>query len=120
MSRSRSTRAVTTAVLAATGLVLGCGQDGRAHATALADSARAPEGATVKTTLVPVGGMSCASCAGRVKKALTELDGVVEAEVRLVERDARVKYAAEKLTPERIAEVIRALGYEVGTPRAVD
>ena len=41
---------------------------------------------TIKSTF-PLGGMTCASCAARVERALNELDGVSEDEKKHAEKD---------------------------------
>ncbi len=58
-----------------------------------------------------VGSMSCASCAGRVEKALAALPGVLEAHVNLAAETAAVTYAEGALTPAGIAAASTAAGY---------
>jgi len=43
------------------------------------------------TDVFPVGGMSCASCAGRVEEALRSVPGVISASVNLASETARVE-----------------------------
>ena len=59
-----------------------------------------------------VGGMTCAACVGRVEKALTGADGVVEASVNLATERARVRYAAGT-DVEALYEAVRRTGYDV-------
>ncbi|WP_210201511.1 heavy metal translocating P-type ATPase [Bosea sp. CS1GBMeth4] len=59
---------------------------------------------------IPVGGMSCASCVGRVEKAIAAVTGVRRAEVNLATGKARVTLAGAR--SEAIAEAIRTAGYE--------
>src|SRR5690606_33704814 len=47
--------------------------------------------AAVVTMKVPIEGMTCAACVGRVKQALGDLSGVKNVEVRLAQRDALVE-----------------------------
>jgi len=68
------------------------------------------------TVVIPIEGMSCASCTARVKRTLTSLDGVTNVEVDLGERRARVSFDATKLTAGRLVTEINALGYTAGTP----
>ena len=49
----------------------------------------------------PVRGMSCASCVGRVERALVKLPGVVEARVNLASESARVRYLPAATGPRR-------------------
>lgn len=73
-------------------------------------------GALLKTVSFSVEGMSCASCASRVKRTLKALDGVIGVDVSLEERRARVQYIEEKVSAESIAAAIRDLGYKTGEP----
>ncbi len=81
---------------------------------------QAPPAATQETNMkivvIPVEGMSCVACAARIKKTLTAIDGVGEAEVNLGERRARVRFDPSRLSPERLAAAINALGYHAGAP----
>ena len=70
----------------------------------------------MKTVMIPVAGMSCAACTARIKTALASIDGVGEVEVNLAKRNARVKFAASKLSPDRLVAAINGLGYRAGTP----
>ncbi len=59
---------------------------------------------------LPVEGMSCASCAGRVERALARVPGVVSAGVNLASERAEVRGTA---APAALAEAIRGAGYAV-------
>jgi len=74
------------------------------------------EEADLQTVIIPIEGMSCAACVARVKRALTSIDGVVDVEVNLVDRNARVRFAKSKLAPDRLVSAVNGLGYRVGTP----
>jgi copper chaperone CopZ len=71
-----------------------------------------------RTVTIPIQGMTCASCTARVKRALSAIDGVIEVEVSLEHRHARVRYIDEKVSPERLAAAINELGYKAETPTA--
>jgi Cu+-exporting ATPase len=60
---------------------------------------------------LPIESMSCATCAGRIEKALNRLGGV-RAIVDLASDSAEVKYDPTTLSPERLAETKDA-GYQV-------
>jgi Cu+-exporting ATPase len=66
----------------------------------------------------PVGGMTCANCSGRVERALRAEAGVSEAAVNLATGIARVRFAPDAVTPERLRAVVRDAGYEVPEPEA--
>jgi Cu+-exporting ATPase len=59
---------------------------------------------------LPVEGMTCASCAGRVERALRKVPGVTDAHVNLAAERAEVLGTA---APVALAEAIRAAGYAV-------
>ena len=69
---------------------------------------------------ISVEGMSCSACAARLKRGLKATAGVVDVEVNLVERGARVRYLPEKTTPEKIAASINGLGFKAGSPPAIE
>jgi len=75
-----------------------------------------------ETTIQPtstdlrVGGMSCASCSGRVERALAALPGVTSASVNLATETARVETAGPVDVALLVAAVERA-GYEAHVPQ---
>ena len=73
--------------------------------------------AITKTVVIPVEGMTCASCAANVKRALKAIDGVFEAKIDLKQRSATVRFDEGRVSPGRFAETINKLGYKAGTPR---
>lgn len=70
--------------------------------------------------VIPVEGMTCASCAARVRRTLEGIDGVMSAEVSLAERNVKVRYVDKKLSPENLVAAINALGYKARAPVAVE
>ncbi len=68
-----------------------------------------PEGGRI---VLPVRGMSCAACAGRVERALTALPGV-EAAVDLVRAQAVVTFDPARLSVSDLTAAVRAGGYDV-------
>ncbi len=62
---------------------------------------------------LPIEGMTCASCAGRVERALRKVPGVADAQVNLAAERAEV---AGDAAPVALAAAIRAAGY--GVPEA--
>ena len=65
---------------------------------------------------IAVEGMSCASCAGRVERALAAVPGVRAAAVNLATKRASVE-AAGFVAPADVAAAVKKAGYE---PRALD
>ncbi len=64
---------------------------------------------------LPISGMTCASCAGRVERALAKVPGVQAASVNLATEQARVKASGDSL-PALVAAV-EAAGYQVPAQR---
>ena len=62
------------------------------------------------TLRLTIGDMTCASCSGRVEKALAAVPGVLSATVNLATETAEVHVASRALLPELIAAV-RQAGY---------
>lgn len=61
---------------------------------------------------MPVEGMTCASCVGRVERVLRAAPGVTEATVNLATERAEVH--GTDIDPARLAEAVRKAGYGVG------
>jgi heavy metal translocating P-type ATPase len=61
---------------------------------------------------IPIQGMTCASCVGRVEKAIRSVEGVAVANVNLATERAHVEFAPSEATPAAVADAIRAAGYE--------
>ena len=57
-----------------------------------------------------IGGMSCGSCVGAVKNALSTLPGVSVGDVHVGSAD--VSYDPGKVSAERISEAVRDAGYD--------
>ncbi len=70
----------------------------------------------VKSVTIPVDGMACDSCAERIQKNLTRIDGVLDATVSFENKRAVIQYDARKLEPPRLASAIGGLGFKTGAP----
>ena len=66
-----------------------------------------------KRVILPVEGMSCASCSSTVEKVISKLSGVEKASVNLATEKLDVTYDTTKLTEADIAKAVRDAGYEV-------
>jgi Cu+-exporting ATPase len=66
---------------------------------------------TLKPIDIPVLGMTCASCVGRVERAIAAVPGVASAKVNLAAERARVELGADG-SVTAVAEAIRRAGYE--------
>ncbi|AGT09728.1 heavy metal translocating P-type ATPase [Paracoccus aminophilus] len=67
--------------------------------------------AAPRETRLDVAGMSCASCVGRVEKALAAVPGVSSAVVNLATQTATISHDAGVL-PEALAQAVTAKGYK--------
>lgn len=61
---------------------------------------------------VKISGMRCGHCVGAVTKALDDIDGISNVVVDLDKGEANYDEAAT-VSPEKIKEVISAIGFEV-------
>ncbi|SCX93304.1 heavy metal translocating P-type ATPase [Microvirga guangxiensis] len=68
--------------------------------------------ATQNSFDISVEGMSCASCVGRVEKAVKSVEGVTAANVNLATERVHVTFASDKGDPRAVTEAIRNAGYE--------
>ena len=69
-----------------------------------------------QTVTLPIGGMSCATCAARIEKGLRNLSGIKEANVNLATEKAVVTYDPQVLNEEGLIRTIEDLGYKVPLP----
>jgi heavy metal translocating P-type ATPase len=87
--------------------------DAKADTAALAAAIRkAGYEPTEDTTEFKVSGMTCASCVGRVEKALKAVPGVIEANVNLATERASIRFIGGSDMPSRLAAAVAAAGYE--------
>ena len=67
---------------------------------------------------IPVSGMSCAACSGKVQRSLETTSGVRNASVNLMTGAATVAYDPAVTSPEQLVDVIRSTGYGAELPSA--
>ncbi|MHB0777572.1 heavy metal translocating P-type ATPase [Halomonas sp. WWR20] len=60
---------------------------------------------------ISIRGMSCASCVGRVERALKKQPGVTEAQVNLATEKATVAFE-ERANPSQVADAVEEAGYQ--------
>lgn len=65
----------------------------------------------METIRIRLQGMSCASCANRVEKAIKEVSGVIECNVNFALSQATVSYNSQKTNLTYIQESVREAGY---------
>jgi Cu+-exporting ATPase len=66
---------------------------------------------------MPVEGMTCAACAGRIERKLGQSPGVASAQVNFVTKIATVQYDPVVTQPDVLAEAVRRLGFEPHLPK---
>jgi Cu+-exporting ATPase len=66
---------------------------------------------------LPITGMTCASCAGRIERKLNKLDGV-RASVNYATERATVEFDSGSVAPERLVEAVESVGYGAALPAA--
>src|SRR6476469_6787707 len=66
---------------------------------------------------MPIEGMTCSSCAGRVEKSLNGLEGV-EATVNFATERATVSFDPEQVAPEELVGAVADVGYAASLPTA--
>jgi Cu+-exporting ATPase len=62
---------------------------------------------------LPIEGMTCASCATRIGRGLSKVDGVETADVNLAAARATVVFDDDQVGPEELVAKVEALGYSV-------
>ena len=70
-------------------------------------------GTRVEKVLLPIRGMSCAACVGKVEKALRSIKGVIQAGVNFATERASVEYLPGEVTLGDLKRVVQDAGYEV-------
>ncbi|HQY30216.1 MAG TPA: heavy metal translocating P-type ATPase [Thermomicrobiales bacterium] len=66
--------------------------------------------------LLPIEGMTCASCVRRVEKALIKVPGVQSATVNLATEKATVAFNPEETNLDQLHTAVEKAGYKVGAP----
>ena len=84
--------------------------------------ASTPPAITPIEIVLPIEGMTCASCVNRIERFLRKTPGVAEASVNLATERATVRVDPAAAGREELVAAVRAAGYEVKaeTPRAGD
>ncbi|MGH2708135.1 MAG: heavy metal translocating P-type ATPase, partial [Actinomycetota bacterium] len=74
-----------------------------------------PETLTERLT-IPISGMTCAACSGRIQRTLERTPGVGAANVNLMTESATVTYDPAATSPEHLVQAIRRTGYGAELP----
>jgi len=73
----------------------------------------------MKSLLLPVRGMTCASCVAHVERALKGVEGVERASVNLATEKASVEFDPERVEVAEIITAVREAGYDVALEKAI-
>ena len=77
-----------------------------------------PEGdQTLQRIDLPIGGMSCASCALKIEKGLANAEGVSKATVNFAAERATVVFSADQTNLSTLISKVKDLGYEAKTEK---
>jgi Cu+-exporting ATPase len=63
------------------------------------------------TQRLSIDGMTCASCTGRVERALSAVPGVLSASVNLATQTANIRVLEGSVMPDTLAEIVTETGY---------
>lgn len=69
--------------------------------------------AGVESVVLPIEGMSCASCVEKIERTLIALSGVIDASVNLATEKATVSYIPGAVTVREMAGAVKSIGYDV-------
>ena len=66
-----------------------------------------------RQVVLPVTGMTCASCVARIEEALSGVEGVEKAQVNLATEKAVVRLTTPEVPVEKLVDAVRDVGYDV-------
>ena len=67
----------------------------------------------VTSKIFKIKGMHCVSCAMNIDGELEDALGVLESSTNYAKHLTKVKFDNDKISPEKIAEIIKSTGYAV-------
>jgi len=67
---------------------------------------------------LPLTGMTCASCANTIERALGKVPGVSKASVNFATKTATVRYDAAATSPQKLVGVVKGTGYDAVLPES--
>lgn len=72
------------------------------------------ENETANSLILPIEGMTCASCVGRVERAIAQVPGVTGVSVNLATERAEVRFDDGRPSPAAVADAVAKAGYTPG------
>lgn len=70
----------------------------------------------LQTLILPVQGMTCASCVARVEKTLRRVPGVHEADVNLATESVKLTFNPQEISLDALAKAVKESGYHLVLP----
>ncbi|MBI4580117.1 MAG: heavy-metal-associated domain-containing protein [Planctomycetes bacterium] len=67
----------------------------------------------MKTLIMNVYGMTCENCVDHVQRSLSLLPGVIDVQVDMMSRQARVKHDENLCTPSDLVMGVQRVGFQV-------
>ncbi|WP_339869711.1 heavy metal-associated domain-containing protein [uncultured Algoriphagus sp.] len=68
---------------------------------------------------VSIEGMSCMACVAKVKKTLSDLNGIYEVKVSLENKNATIQYNPNNIALDKIKQAIDEIGYNAGAVKTL-
>jgi len=72
-----------------------------------------------KKIILPITGMTCASCAATIEKGLTKLPGVSRVNVNLASEKASIEYDSSQVDTKALMDTISGVGYGVAVEKTI-
>ncbi|MEI7831498.1 MAG: heavy metal-associated domain-containing protein, partial [Prolixibacteraceae bacterium] len=69
----------------------------------------------IKSSIMPVTGLSCSNCARAIERGMLKLPGVSEANVDFASEKLNITFDSELLTDNQIIASVKHIGYDVAT-----
>jgi P-type Cu+ transporter len=67
----------------------------------------------LKTLILPVKGMTCATCSTRLERMLNKVPGVVKSQVNLASEQAHIDFDIQQITAKQLCQAIEKAGFTV-------
>ena len=74
---------------------------------------------SLKKVVLPITGMSCASCVAKIEKGLSRMGGIVDAKVNLATEKGTITFDSSRVQMGDFVAAIKDLGYEAGMEKVV-
>jgi len=66
----------------------------------------------IEKIILKIKGMTCSNCELKIENSLNKLSGIESANVCLSDESAEINYDKNKISKEKITEIIEKLGYK--------